>query len=95
MEFLVRIDVRLPFALPEEQRAELTKAELSRGLALRRQGAIKGIWRIPGTRSNVGVWSAVDATELHDVLSSLPLWPYLEVEVTALAQHPIERALED
>ena len=93
MEFLVRIDLRPLSALPDERREELTAAELDRGLELRRRGTIVRIWRIPGARSNVGVWSATDATELHEALTSLPLWPYMDVEVTPLAQHPVERAL--
>ncbi|WP_243793534.1 muconolactone Delta-isomerase family protein [Saccharopolyspora gloriosae] len=37
--------------------------------------------------SNVGVWVAVDAEELHDVLSDLPLWPWADIEVTPLITH--------
>lgn len=93
MEFLVQIEVRLPPSLPSDERAELLEAELARGIELRRDGSIRGIWRVPGGLRNVGIWSAVDATELHELLSSLPLFPHLEIRVTPLADHPIERSL--
>jgi muconolactone delta-isomerase len=32
------------------------------------------------------------ATELHDLLSSLPLFPYLTAQVTPLAVHPLRRS---
>jgi muconolactone D-isomerase len=93
VEFLVRIKVTLPTTLSNEERSALLKAELQRGVELRRQGSIRAIWRVPGGLRNVGIWSAADATELHELLSSLPLFPFLEADVTPLAQHPIERAL--
>ena len=48
------------------------------------------IWRIPGRLANVGVWSAPDATALHDALTSLPVFPYMDARVTALATHHLE-----
>lgn len=95
MEFLVRIKVNLPTTLSNDERSALLKAELQRGVELRRQGSITAIWRVPGGLRNVGIWSAADATELHELLNSLPLFPYLEADVTPLAQHPIERALRE
>ena len=93
MDFLVRIEVNLPLTLSDEERSGLLESELERGVELHRQGSIKSIWRVPGGLRNVGIWSAADATDLHELLSSLPLFPYLEAEVTPLAQHPIDRAL--
>jgi muconolactone D-isomerase len=48
------------------------------------------IWRIPGRTANVGIWEAPDATALHDLVSSLPLFPWLDVTVTPLARHYLE-----
>lgn len=97
MLFLVEIAVELPDELRDpasERRAALLAAELERGVALRRSGAIQRIWRVPGALRNVGIWSAADATELHDLLASLPLFPWIRAEVTPLATHPIEREVE-
>lgn len=89
MRFLVRIKVSLPPSLDGAERERLLAAELERGRQLHADGTIVDIWRIPGGLRNVGVWEATDATELHDVIASLPLFPYLETEVTPLARHPV------
>jgi muconolactone D-isomerase len=90
MEFLVEISVHLPPDLPEVERTAIIAAERARGRALRAQGAIAAIWRVPGGMRNVGIWQAADATELHALLSSLPLHRYMDVDVTPLARHPLD-----
>ena len=91
MQFLVQIEVRLPYGLPDSERERLRAAELERGRELRQAGSIEAIWRIPGGLRNVGIWQAEDATELDELIASLPLFPFITAEVTALAQHPIDR----
>jgi muconolactone D-isomerase len=92
MEFLVQIDVALPPSMPIADRERLLTAENERGHELLAAGSIRDIWRIPGALRNVGVWEAADATELHDLISSLPLFPFLAAEVTPLAVHPLRRS---
>jgi muconolactone D-isomerase len=38
----------------------------------------------------VSLYRAADATQLHELIGSLPLFPWLEVSVEALATHPLE-----
>lgn len=90
MEFHVAIEVSLPPDMDPQRRVDLVTAELARGLELRAAGTIQRIWRVPGALRNVGIWEAPDATALHQAISSLPMFPYLRAEVTALARHPIE-----
>jgi muconolactone D-isomerase len=90
VEVLVRIEVALPADMSEGRRAELLAAEHAHGLDLRLSGTIHRIWRLPGGPRNVGIWVANDATELHEAISRLPLYPWIRVEVTALALHPLE-----
>lgn len=92
MEFLVHMEVGLPPDLPDDEVARLYEAEAARTADLARDGTLVRLWRIPGRRANVGLWSAGDATGLHATLSSLPLWPYLDIEVDALARHPNDPA---
>jgi len=89
MEFLVDIDIRLPTGLAEERRAALLEAEFARGSALAAAGVLRAVWRVPGRLANRGVWSAPDATALHEALVSLPMWQYMDVTVTPLARHPL------
>jgi muconolactone D-isomerase len=88
-EFLCEIDVSALAELPAGERSAILAAERRRGLELLRTGAIAHIWRLPGRQANVSIWQAPDATELHALLSSLPVWPYARVTVTALATHPL------
>jgi muconolactone D-isomerase len=95
VKFLVRIDVQLPGAVPDEERESLLSAEVERGRELVEAGAIVSIWRVPGGLRNVGIWEAADATELHEYLASLPLFRWLTAEVTPLAEHPLQRFFDD
>lgn len=88
MEFLVHIEVRWPPDGDQGERARLVEAEAKRASELADLGIIKRLWRIPGRRANYGLWSAEDATALHDAISSLPYFPWLDVEVIPLAEHP-------
>jgi muconolactone D-isomerase len=94
VRFLVQIEVGLPGSLPDGERAELLDAELERGRQLVEAGTIQAIWRVPGALRNVGIWEAADATELHEQLSSLPLFRWLRADVTPLAEHPLQRFLD-
>jgi muconolactone D-isomerase len=88
MDFLVEIEVRLPPDTDPERKAELVAAEAARAKELAAKGAIYRLWRVPGRWANVGIWRADDATGLHEALSSLPLYPWLDIDVTPLAKHP-------
>jgi muconolactone D-isomerase len=90
MEFLVRIDIDIPLDTPPERKQELLDAEAARARELMAAGVIVRIWRLPGRTANVGVWAAPDATALHEVLTSLPLFPYFTTQVEALAVHYLE-----
>jgi muconolactone D-isomerase len=91
VEFLVRIEVDLPPDLDGERLRSLMAAERARGRELVEAGHIVRIWRLPGGLRNVGVWRAGDATELHDLLMSLPTRPWFRTTVEALAVHPLEQ----
>jgi muconolactone D-isomerase len=94
IEFLVRIDVHLPADMPADQRQELLAAERKRGRELMAGGALKRIWRIPGRFSNYSLYDVQDATVLHDLLTSLPLWSWTTMHVEPLALHPLEAPSE-
>jgi muconolactone D-isomerase len=92
MEFLVNMNVTLPSGMPSDRRQELYAAEAVQAASLAAAGRLVRLWRIPGRTANWGLWLAADATELHDALTSLPLWPYMHIEVVPLARHPNDPA---
>lgn len=91
MEFLVRFETALPESMSAQQRDQLKAAERARAQELREEGVLLRLWRIPGRRGVIGLWEATDATHLHDVLSSLPQFPWMDITVEALATHPQEK----
>jgi muconolactone D-isomerase len=88
VEFLVHMRLRWPEALDDAARTAATDAEGVRARELAAAGTLVRLWRVPGERANWGIWSARDADALHVALTSLPLWPWCEVTVHALARHP-------
>lgn len=88
LEFLVAIKVNWPPSNDSDQKAELIRQEGERAKVLIAEGKIMRIWRIPGKWANVGIWCAHDATELHELVTSLPMNPWIDVSVIPLANHP-------
>ncbi|MDP4805403.1 MAG: muconolactone Delta-isomerase family protein [Candidatus Nanopelagicales bacterium] len=87
MEFLVNIEINWPPDADPAEKERLFAAELLRGQELARQGYQRRLWRVPGRWANWALWEVKDATELHEKISSLPLYPWMDVTVHALAQH--------
>ncbi|MCW4459862.1 muconolactone Delta-isomerase [Microbacterium sp. MPKO10] len=88
MLFHAKIEVNLPTDLEPEKQKQLVTAERERALELQRSGSWVHLWRIAGERGNISIFDVASADELNDLLWSLPLFPYMSIVVTALAQHP-------
>jgi muconolactone D-isomerase len=88
VEYLLRIEVTWPPDGDPEERERRIQAERARARELAEVGIIKRLWRIPGRWANWGIWEAPDATTLHEAVTSLPMWPYLDVDIQPLADHP-------
>ncbi|WP_067435133.1 muconolactone Delta-isomerase [Nocardioides jensenii] len=86
--FHARMDVRIPHDLDPDVRADIVAREKAYSQELQRAGKWPHIWRIAGEYSNISILDVADADELHTMLSALPLFPYMEIKVTALATHP-------
>ena len=87
MLFHVEMTVRLPHDMPAEQAAELKAREKEIAQTLQRAGTWRHLWRIAGRYANVSVFDVPDNAALHDTLTSLPLFPYMEIEVQPLCRH--------
>lgn len=90
MEFLVRFEINQPESMSPDERERLRVIERARAMELREQGVLKRLWRVPGRRAVVGLWETSDATALHEALASLPMFPWMDVDVEPLATHPQE-----
>lgn len=88
MLFMVRMDVHVPHHLPAAEFDALKATEKARAEDLQRAGKWVHLWRIAGQYANISVFDVADAGELHDIMTSLPLFPFMTTEVTALCRHP-------
>ena len=86
MLFAVRMDVDLPLEMPG--REELLAREKAYSQELQRAGQWLRIWRVVGAYSNLSVFDVADNEELHQMLWNLPLFPYMTMTITPLAEHP-------
>ena len=88
MLFLVRMDVNLPADMPAEEAAAIKSVEKAYSQDLQHQGKWRHIWRVVGEYSNYSVFDAESNDDLHNMLSGLPLFRYMDISVTPLAKHP-------
>lgn len=88
MLFHVQMTVRLPHDMPAPQAAELKAREKQIAQGLQREGTWRHLWRTAGQYANVSVFDVPDNAALHDTLTSLPLFPYMDIEVQPLCRHP-------
>lgn len=88
MLYLVRMDVRLPHDMPQAQADEIKAREKAYSQELQRSGKWQQLHRIVGEFANYSVFDVDSHDELHSILSGLPLFPYMTMQVTALARHP-------
>ena len=88
MLFLVRMDVNIPRDLPVEEANEIKAREKDYSQDLQRDGRWKSIWRVVGEYANYSIFDVASNDELHQLLQGLPLFPFMKISVTPLAQHP-------
>ncbi|MEU0469391.1 muconolactone Delta-isomerase [Amycolatopsis thermoflava] len=88
MKFLVQMDVRVPHDADPGKVDKLKLAERDRAQELQRAGTWSHLWRVVGRYANVSVFDADSHEQLHEILSTLPMWPYLDITITPLTRHP-------
>ena len=88
MLFLVRMDVNIPRDIPVDEVNEIKAREKAYSQDLQRDGRWKSIWRVAGEYANYSIFDVESNDELHNLLQGLPLFPFMKISVTALAQHP-------
>lgn len=88
MLFHVRMNVNLPLNMSAEQAAQLKQTEKELAQRLQHEGKWRHLWRIAGQYANVSVFDVDSVDELHNLLTSLPLFPYMQIDVMPVCRHP-------
>ena len=88
MLFMVEMTLKLPPDMPAEQSSEIKTREKAYARDLQERGKWRHLWRVAGSYSNVSIFDVEDNAELQDLISNLPLFPYMEIEVKPMCRHP-------
>ena len=88
MLYHVRMDVRVPDGIDPAEFDRLKAEEKARAETLQRDGSWVHLWRIAGQYANISIFEVENHDALHAILSTLPLFPFMQISVTPLARHP-------
>ena len=95
MDYLVEFIITIPDDVPPAEIEQRLAGETIRVAELAAQGHALRVWKpLPedGRQRALGLYRAASDEELEAILNSLPLRPWMEVSVTALAKHPNDPA---
>lgn len=88
MLFQVRMDVDIPADIPADVIEDIKAREKAYSQELQRSGKWRHIWRVVGEYANYSIFDVESNEELHALLTGLPLFPYMHIEVIPLCRHP-------
>jgi muconolactone D-isomerase len=88
MLFHVRMDVHVPPDADPKHVEKLRSDEKARAQQLQRDGTWRHLWRIVGQYANISIFDVQSPDQLHEVLTSLPLFPFMKITVIPLCRHP-------
>ena len=86
------LEVIALFTPPDRDTPFVRQAD--RAIELIQAGKMRKVWRIIGERANFSIWEADTLEEFHADISSLPLHPWMTVDVTPMIEHPATQAYE-
>ncbi len=89
MLFHVEMSVHIPATVAAATVERLKAEEKAVAEELQRRGVWRHLWRIVGCYANISVFEVQTAEELHAILSTLPLFPFMTLAVRALCRQPI------
>jgi muconolactone D-isomerase len=96
MDYLVDFTTTVPDGTSAVEVEQRSTGEGTRVAELAEQGHALRVWKpIPddGRWRAIGLYRAADDAELQMVLESLPLYPWMEITITPLGEHPNDPGL--
>ena len=88
MLFKVEMKVNIPHDMPADVAADIKAREKAYAQELQTQGTWRHLWRVAGSYANVSIFDVADNAELQELISGLPLFPYMDISVAPLCRHP-------
>jgi muconolactone D-isomerase len=94
MLFHVRMDVCIRHDADSQHVDKLRLDEKARAQELPRDGTWRHLRRIVGEYANISIFDVESPDKLPEILTSLPLSPFMQIKVTPLCRHPSAIASE-
>ena len=88
MLYHVKMTVNIPLDFDKTVIEQIKASEKAYAQELQRQGKWRHLWRISGQYENISIFDVDSNEELHDILMGLPLYPFMNIEITPLNRHP-------
>ena len=88
MLYLGHMEVNIPKSVSEEESTKIKSLEKEYSQNLQKSGKWPHLWRLVGEYANYSIFDVESNDDLHMILSGLPLFPYMKIQVTPLAKHP-------
>lgn len=88
MLYLVHMEVNIPSSVSEQEATKIKSLEKEYSQNLQKSGKWPYLWRVVGEYANYSIFDVEGNDDLHTILSELPLFPYMKIQVTPLAKHP-------
>ena len=89
MIFMVKIEVTMPADMSQAEKDAFRDRENENSIKMMKNNKLRRIWRIVGQTANFSVWEADSLEEMHAMMTTLPMYPFMHVTVTPLIQHPL------
>ena len=94
MLFYVRMDVSIPHDVDSQPSTSCVWMRQRAHSSCQRDGTWRHLWRIVGEYANISIFDVESPDKLHEILMSLPLFPFMQIKVTQLCRHPSAIASE-
>lgn len=88
MKYLCRIEFEFPRDMGGEEIAAYRARETVYVHDLQRSGAMESLFRVVGENANYSILDVESNDRLHEILTGLPMYPFMTISTTALATHP-------
>jgi muconolactone D-isomerase len=95
MEFLVQFEFDVPDGVAASEVDDRERAEAAAADTLADEGHLVRLWQASvgaGRTTTLGLYRAGSKAELDRLLGSLPLYEWMRISITPLAQHPNDPA---
>ncbi len=95
VEYLVAMTIVVPADVTHDVAEDTFAREADRARHLSADGHLSRLWALPpvaGHPHTLGLWTAADEQQLTAVISDLPLYPWMDYQVTPLSEHPSDPA---